>query len=323
MKIIRSFGKKGLATVHIGETEKGQIEFVESVPPPFKQEEKWVLILSSLYGCPIKCQMCDAGGNYMGILNTKEILKQIDYMVGQYYPDRRIPVKKFKIQFARVGEPTFNNNVLKALKELPHRYDAPGLMPSLSTIAPSGRDDFFSNLGDIKKKYYAKNFQLQFSLHTTDEDLRNIIIPTKKWSLENIARYGEYFYEPGGRKITLNFILAESYHINPKKIAEIFSPEFFFIKMTPLNPTFRSVAAGLKCKLNAKSSVEFEEPKVVGELKKFGFDVLVSIGELEENLIGSNCGQYIGTFVKKSQFQRPPENSYNNLNARKIVPPLR
>ena len=40
--------------------------------------------------------------------------------------------------------------------------------------------------------------------------------------------------------------------------------------------------------LNDKSIVN-----LVKELKKLNFDTIVSIGNLEENNIGSNCGQYI------------------------------
>ena len=32
---------------------------------------------------------------------------------------------------------------------------------------------------------------------------------------------------------------------------------------------------------------------IIEQLKDLGYDVLVSIGAPEENLIGSNCGQYI------------------------------
>jgi 23S rRNA (adenine2503-C2)-methyltransferase len=31
----------------------------------------------------------------------------------------------------------------------------------------------------------------------------------------------------------------------------------------------------------------------VRKLRSFGYEVLVSIGEVEENHIGSNCGQYL------------------------------
>ena len=50
------------------------------------------------------------------------------------FPDKKIEVKKCKIQFTRMGEPTFNPAVLAVLEELPQRYNIPGLIVSLSTI---------------------------------------------------------------------------------------------------------------------------------------------------------------------------------------------
>ena len=69
-----------------------------------------------------------------------------------------------------MGEPAFNPAVLELLRELPSRYQAPGLMPSLSTIAPGGVDGFFEALLEIKNELYpGGKFQFQFSLHTSDE----------------------------------------------------------------------------------------------------------------------------------------------------------
>jgi 23S rRNA (adenine2503-C2)-methyltransferase len=37
------------------------------------------------------------------------------------------------------------------------------------------------------------------------------------------------------------------------------------------------------------------------ELKKSGFEIILSIGEPEENKIGSNCGQYIRKHIFNTQ----------------------
>jgi adenine C2-methylase RlmN of 23S rRNA A2503 and tRNA A37 len=38
------------------------IEFVEECQPPYGRAERWILMVSTLYGCPVKCLFCDAGG---------------------------------------------------------------------------------------------------------------------------------------------------------------------------------------------------------------------------------------------------------------------
>jgi len=70
-----------------------------------------------------------------------------------------------------------------------------------------------------------------------------------------------------------------------------FDPERFLIKLTPLNPTVRSKEQSLASAINPHDNSSSE-----GLVKAFqdeGFEVVLSIGELEENRIGSNCGQYI------------------------------
>ena len=295
MKVIAKTGKEDLATVYIAEfASKKRVEFVESIQPPLSREKKWVLIISSLFGCCINCQFCDAGGNYEGKLSKNELLAQIDYMVKNRYPDKIIPVEKFKIQFARMGEPSLNPNVLDVLLELPEIYNAPGLMPSISTVAPAGTDKFFEELLQIKNKLYKDKFQMQFSIHTTDLEKRAWLIPVKKWSFQAISDYGNDFYKDGEKKITLNFALADNLPVNPQELLKYFPPDKFLIKITPVNPTYKAISNELiSCKpLN-------KEHKLIHDLNKSGYDVILSIGELEENLIGSNCGQFLANHEKE------------------------
>src|SRR3972149_3149112 len=165
MKVSAVAGNAQIAMVYIADFGQGRaVEFVEAIQPPLPREKKWVLMVSTLFGCPVKCRMCDAGGTYHGKLTGEDIFAQIDYLVQKRYPGGFIPVEKFKIQFARMGEPSFNPAVLEVLTELPNRYRAAGLIPSLSTIGPSGVDGFFDRLLEIKDSLYSKGqFQFQFS----------------------------------------------------------------------------------------------------------------------------------------------------------------
>jgi len=298
MRVVRTFGKENLATVYLAEIANGTvIEFVESLQPPIPREEKWVLIVSTMSGCPVRCLMCDAGGDYRGNLSTDEILAQIDYMISRRFPQRFVPVVKFKIQFARMGEPALNDNVLEVLKILPKRYSAAGLMPCISTVAPYGGHHFFRTLLQIKELVYSGGrFQLQFSIHTTDENLRDRLIPIRKWSLEQIAEYGERFVQDGNRKVTLNFALGTGMPLDTAIIRQLFSPRKFLIKITPINPTYTAIAHGLTSYIDPYGSQKNYE--IVGKLRNLDYDVLLSIGEVEENLIGSNCGQYVRRYLK-------------------------
>jgi len=120
MKIIAKTGKESIATVYIAETEDGKlIEFVESVQPPIPRQKKWVLTLSTLYGCPVGCRFCDAGNYYEGKLSLNDIMSQIDYLIVSRFPHREVSVHKFKIQFARMGEPSLIKMCLMCFKNSP------------------------------------------------------------------------------------------------------------------------------------------------------------------------------------------------------------
>lgn len=295
MDVIARAGREDIAFVYVARTDRGKlIEFVESVQPPLPRQKKWVLIVSTLYGCPVGCRFCDAGGFYMGRLSKKDVFDQLDYLVKRRFPDGRVPVEKFKIQFARMGEPALNPSILEVLEELPRTYDAPGLVVSLSTVAPVKTERFFEELLEIKSKHYRGRFQLQFSIHTTDAALRDWLVPVGKWDFARMAEYGREFLREDARKIALNFALAENMRVDPGILLEHFSPDQFVIKITPVNPTHQAMANKISSHIvPGKDSYD-----VITELKQAGYDVILSIGELEENLIGSNCGQFISYFLK-------------------------
>jgi 23S rRNA (adenine2503-C2)-methyltransferase len=294
MKIIHENGDDNLAKVYVGELSDGsQIEFVESVQPPLPIEKKWVLIVSTLKGCPVKCPICDAGGNYRGKLSKDEILDQIDFLIKKRFPTADVKIPKLKIQFARMGDPALNENVLDVLSTLPEiYYNIPGLLPSISTIAPYGKDNFFSKLIKIKEKFYNKgNFQMQFSLHTTSKEKRRELIPCKTWGFSEMAKFGDNFVKKNDKKITLNFAACEGYPLEASELLNYFSPEKFIIKLTPVNPTYSSEKSKLKGLIDPENPVK--NNIIVKQFSNAGYDTILSIGELKENIIGSNCGMYI------------------------------
>jgi 23S rRNA (adenine2503-C2)-methyltransferase len=298
MKIVAKAGKEDIAIAYVAEMDNGKlIEFTESLQPPIPRKDKWVLTVSTLYGCPVGCRFCDAGGYYQGKLSKDEIISQIGYLTKGRFPDRKVEVRKFKIQFARMGEPAFNEKVLGVLEELPQLCEAPGLMPSLSTIAPCGTGRFFEALLEIKDQVYGGRFQLQFSVHTTDEGLRDWLIPAKKWDLERIAKYGESFYREGERKITLNFARGDRMPVDPDVLLRHFAPDKFLIKITPINPTYQAS----KNEISSYIVSDKESYDLIDALREVGYEVILSIGELAENQIGSNCGQHITNYLRKKR----------------------
>jgi 23S rRNA (adenine2503-C2)-methyltransferase len=291
VRIITEHGNDELAKVYVGELSDGHsIEFVESVQPPRPREEKWVNIISTMVGCPVGCRMCDAGGVYKRTLTAEEMKAQINHMVHTRFSDGKVMSHLWKIQLARMGEPTLNPDVLEFLNGLVGNNHE-NLVISFSTVGPSPCAPFIQELKRIKDKGFIGKFQLQFSIHSTDDETRLRLIPMRSLALAEMAALGRQFRSSGDKKVTLNFIVMKDVPIDVERIARLFDTGNFLIKITPLNPTYRARYHKIL------PGFDPERPETVRTLvTKFeekGFEVILSIGELEENQIGSNCGQYI------------------------------
>ncbi|OGR89490.1 MAG: hypothetical protein A3J74_02220, partial [Elusimicrobia bacterium RIFCSPHIGHO2_02_FULL_57_9] len=281
MEIVSRQEIPGLASLYLARLRadpSSLIEFVDTLEPGVPKGEKWVMMVSTQLGCPVGCSFCDAGAlGYRGNLTAEEILDQIRFMADAAPPQislSRHP--KVKIHFARMGEPSLNPAVLEALLFLGLNLKSPGLIPSISTVAPQSpvTAAFFEQLLDIKDDHYPDGrFQLQFSVHSTSLVGRHETIPVKIWSLEELADYGSRFVKIGDRKITLNFALSREAEFDPAAVAGIFPPDKFLIKFTPVNPTETS-------ERNAQTHLWLKPPAKVARsqalLKSLGYQVIVS-----------------------------------------------
>lgn len=293
MKLVSKQGREDLAVVYVAKSEGGNlVEFVESLHTNLPREEKLIVTISTLYGCPVNCTICDAGPYYMGRLSKEAMFWQIDQVLSKYYPDSIVPVKKLKVHFTRMGEPSFNSSVLDVIREFDWYFKAPGFLPSISSIAPNGSEKFFDELLKLKnEKFSGGRFQLQFSIHTTAQKKRDEMMPVKKWSFQKIAEYGKKFVNNGDRKITLSFAPSAENEINTDIIKNIFDPEKYLIKLTPLNRTENVL------KNNFQSIISHSEDEntveIENEFRNSGFEVIVIKSSIDEIKIGSTCGQNI------------------------------
>ena len=301
MEIISKQGDPDLAEVYVARfrgDERLLAEFVDARDPDRDPDYKWVIVVSSQFGCPIACPMCDAGGNYLGDLSTEEILAQIDHVVAQHSGGRLAAASKFKVQFARMGEPALNTAVLDALEELPSRYAAPGLIPCIATTAPANACRWLDELRRIRHRVYpGRDFQLQISINSTDDAARERLMPYPKMTFAYLKEYIRQFHEDGTRKVALNFALMDGIPVEPEVIAKHFDPTSTCVKITPLNPTIRSGETGLDTALPPHAPEEAEA--LCERLGSLGFDVILSIGDVRENEIGSNCGMAVRRFASK------------------------
>jgi len=286
-------GREELAYVYmlqLDDDPRHLVEAVDSVDPRYPRREKAVIIISTQFGCPVGCLMCDAGGQFAGNLTADQMLAQV-----RFVSDRRpenLGSRKLKVHFARMGEPALNPAVLETLERLPAELPTPHLLPCISTVGPRQSRAFFAELLKIKERRYDGRFQLQFSINTTDEELRRTLIPAPHLELRAIAELaGAFCRSPDDRKVVLNFALGRDFPVDVALLARCFDPARFMVKLTPINPTEQARRSGLSTALSAADPAAADA--LAQRLRWRGFDTVVSIGETEETDIGSNCGQLV------------------------------
>ena len=259
--------------------------------------EKWVITISTQYGCSMGCKFCDVpkvGKGLNATLNdlTNQLIEGL-----KLHPEVR-STKRLNLHYARMGEPTFNFDVIKHAKQL-HKIVRPYIgnsmiHPVVSTMLPNANKmlmEFLTEWCDIKNIIYKGDAGLQFSINSTDDEQRNEMFSGNALSLNDIAEIGRLLPEPKGRKYALNFALADDYIVDAHKLSYLFNPGKFMIKITPLHKTKSCDDNQIITTGGYDSFVPYQ--KVEKELKEVGFDVIVFIPSYDEDLGLITCGNAI------------------------------
>lgn len=259
--------------------------------------EKWVITLSTQYGCSMNCKFCDVPKVGKGVNVT--LLDLHDQVLGALMQHPEVlATKRLNIHYARMGEPTFNINVLYHAMQIRRSirpYIGRSLVhPVVSTMLPRNNKrlvEFLQEWCEIKNIHYRGSAGLQFSINSTDDQEREYLFSGNSLSLAEIAEIGRLLPDPIGRKYALNFALSDTSTIEGKKLKELFSPEKFMCKITPLHRTNSSI----KNKIVTTGGYEAFTPykKVEEDLKVNGFDVIVFIPSYDEDNGLITCGNAI------------------------------
>lgn len=185
------------------------------------RKERWCIGISCMSGCNVGCKFCATGQmKKCRNLTAEEIVAQVEFIIAKNSQNPN-ESKEFKINYTRMGEPAFNlEAVKKAIEIINSKY--PNAHHYISTIGVKGTD--FSWIKD--------NITLQISLHSLDEERRNELIPIKnKMSIEELGK----IRTRSNLKTTVNLTLVDMADFDIEKLKKYFDPEYFFIKLSPIN----------------------------------------------------------------------------------------
>ena len=143
------------------------------------------MTVSSQKGCPMHCNFCDCPKlGFKGNASLPELMMEITSGIalsGIRHGER------LNVHYARMGEPTFNQNVIASAKQIAHMLADPDsdihfntYHPVISTMMPKANN----NLKEFLHKWVKTGFEyggedgfgLQFSINTLNEEQRNEIL---------------------------------------------------------------------------------------------------------------------------------------------------
>ena len=256
--------------------------------------KKWVATISTQKGCPMKCKFCDCPRfGFHGNATVHELAYEIQTILEGETIDH---TERFNVHFARMGEPTFNWNVIdfakNVLKPLVGKYiKAKTIHPVVSTMLPKSNkrlEEFILNWCDIKNEEYNGEAGLQFSINSTDDEQRNDQFSGMSLSLAEISDLAKKLPMPKGRKYTLNFAVTASTILDAKRLSELFDKNKFIVKITPIHETNSAITNGFDVTTSYTDYDvyrKFEQPLVAD-----GWDVIVFVPSKEEDSDRITCG---------------------------------
>lgn len=258
--------------------------------------EKWVITISTQYGCSMGCKFCDVPKVGKGINTTYDDLKN-QITTGLSLHPEITSTKRLNVHYARMGEPTWNQEVLNFTKnmrkELYPYINRSLIHPVVSTMMPKNNKklpEYLNEWMDIKNYNFRGDAGLQLSINSTNENERVKMFDGNALTLEEISEIAKYLDKPKGRKYTLNFAVAD-YEINSEKLRDLFNPDNFIIKLTPMHKTHTALENDIKT--HGDYTTYYPYLHIEEELKNIGFDVLVFIASEYEDLGRITCGNAI------------------------------
>ena len=196
------------------------------------RDERWMIGVSVASGCPVRCKFCSTGNlKEFRNLTAEEIVQQVDFILSKHPERDPKDSKEFKINYTRMGDAFLNvAAVREAIHIISERY--PNTHHYISTIG----------IKDADYSWITGNITLQVSLHSLDNDRRNDLIPfRRKVTIEELGQ----IRTTSNLKTTINMTLVNEADFDIGKLRAMFDPNFFFVKLSPINPNNISDANGM------------------------------------------------------------------------------
>jgi 23S rRNA (adenine2503-C2)-methyltransferase len=270
------------------------------------EDNRNTICVSTQVGCNIGCEFCATGKmGFLKNLDLSQILLQV------YLVQKITKIKPTNIVFMGMGEPFLNfENLIKALKVLTDKNGL-GLSSRKITVSTVGLKTRIRKFADLIVKDENKkirNTKLALSLHTTDQELREKIIPAARFNkLPDLYQELIYFYRKTKNKITYEYIFFHNLNdktIDIKRLSKLSGMLPCNFNLIPFHPINSSLNPPLdiyqKKGLNENSK---DNSLLINSLNSFithlkNKKVVVNLRSSSGVDINAACGQLATSFLK-------------------------
>ena len=252
-------------------------------------DERTVLCISTMCGCPMGCRFCGTGDYFVRSLTAEEIVGQATYILeSQIDGIDPLSIKKLQIMVMSMGEPAMVRSLWPAFRTLYQMYPNASLL-----ISTSGPDVDYSWICDMSVEI--PTVGLQFSVHESTDEARNKLIPfKKKLGLKEIAEEGKIWHLMTGRRPFFNYC-AHDANTSDKDVAlllDLFDPSMWEATVSVICE--REAHAPAANNKQRDLAIEFGS-----KLVEQGYNVRV-FDPAGQDTIGGGCGQlwYVQDWMK-------------------------
>lgn len=252
-------------------------------------EERTVLCISTMCGCPMGCRFCGTGDYFVRSLSAEEIVGQATYILEtQIEGVDPTSIKKLQIMVMSMGEPALNKALEQAFEVLYAKYPNAALL-----ISSSGPKVDYAWIREMSARI--PTVGLQFSIHESTDEARDKLIPfKKKMNLREISAEGRAWHEATGRKPYFNYCAHEGNdtYDDVDRLFWLFDPEIWEATVSVICE--RDAHAEAKNDYQRDLAIEFGN-----KLVTMGYNVRV-FDPAGQDTIGGGCGQlwYVQDWMK-------------------------
>lgn len=245
------------------------------------EDNRGTLCISSQVGCSIGCSFCATGSmGFIRNLTVAEIIGQLWFAVHRLSPNDGIRSHVItNVVLMGMGEPLLNyDNVMEAT-ELMLCQNGYGLSKYRITLSTCGITPQIIHLSKDSE------ISLAVSLHATDNELRNQLVPAnKKYPLEELISVCDNYFKDRKRTVTIEYIMLNGINDSPAQagqLVKLLSHGRYKVNLIPGN-----VTASTNLKTSSQKQLD-EFRKILMDAgintitrKSRGADIMAACGQL-------------------------------------------